>query len=191
MSTTRRTLITGAAAAIPAAAIAAVPAFAAADAELIALGREIEAFLPRYVLVSLESCVRGWKAHALASERSGFPNKDRPITPGDIATAEAGRNKWTEEHRVAETELDCGKWNEEYEQLGHEETRLIKAVRTLPATTPEGVRVKALTVALASINWIAHPRETLDYDEEIVRDLCEAVLANLGIQVPAHLIDAV
>jgi len=42
MSTTRRTLITGAAAAIPAAAIAAVPAFAAADAELIALGREIE-----------------------------------------------------------------------------------------------------------------------------------------------------
>jgi hypothetical protein len=62
--------------------------------------------------------------------------------------------------------------------------------RSLPATTTEGLRVKWLSVALANIVLLAHNPDALDYTDEIARDLTASVLASLGINVPAHLINA-
>jgi hypothetical protein len=171
--------IAGVLSAAPAVALESVPAIAAAaahpDAELIALGREIEAFLPRYVIVSLESWVRGWRSYALAHERSGIA---KPETEDEFARVDAA-------HKAASAELQCDAWDNAYLQLSPEDDRLTKAVRALPATTPEGLRVKALSVALANIILIAHDPDGMDYVEEIARDLTMSVLVSLGIQCPS------
>lgn len=193
----RRTVLSRAVAAAPAVALASMPAIAAAtvspDAELIALGREIEALLPRYTVVCLESCVRGWKARELAAERSGWNKRSGtiPETEEEIKAVEAVYAAAMKEEIAAEIELGCDAWDTENERLTAEETRLVNAVTSLPAKTPEGVRVKSLAVALVGLILIAHDPDTLGWDEFAARDLALAVLAERGIKVPEHLISAV
>lgn len=67
----RRAVLAGTAAIVPATALAAVPALASPDAELIALGDELEALLRRYIPTLLGSCDSSWEAFELAKERAG------------------------------------------------------------------------------------------------------------------------
>lgn len=144
----RRAVLTSAAAAIPAAALATVPALAAPepDAELIALGREIEAFLPSYLEATLRSCFLGWDAHHILNqilERAG--------------TEEHTNEEMLNAHAEAEDHVGYPQWGKRADNMLGEATRLADAVAALPAKTNEGLRVKTLAFVLLSPHSLTIP----------------------------------
>jgi len=172
----RRTVVAGIAGALPAAAIGAAPAFGAPDAELIALGRELEAFLPRYVPVFLRGYVLGWTAEAIARERVGFP-KDRRATE-----QEWGRLR--EEIQIVEDETGLTENERIIDSMYDEADRLMDAVNAIPAASEAGLRVKVLNACLTNLWMLWHDPDGFDIGQRELRELVVATCAALGIALP-------
>ncbi|MFO1098243.1 MAG: hypothetical protein U1E81_08195 [Xanthobacteraceae bacterium] len=136
----RRTILTGAAVAVPAAAVASVPALAApeADAELIALGERLEVLLRRYFDAKADwaprVCAfnRELRARGLWAHKSGE----------DRAYAEAREEACDEISRTTGLDKACAALNAASGAI----ESLKEELWNMEAETIDGLRAKALMV---------------------------------------------
>ena len=162
-SSDRRTVVAGTAGALPAVAAGAVPALPSPDAELIALARELEVFLPRYVPVLLENWRLGREAHALSRGRTSL-----------------------EELGIAEEETGFTASDRIYVAMCSEADRLMNAVNAIPATSEAGFKAKFLAACLTNPWMLTDDPEELNFGEREVGKMIEATCAVLGISVTKH-----
>ncbi|MFO1099742.1 MAG: hypothetical protein U1E81_16115 [Xanthobacteraceae bacterium] len=184
----RRTVLTGAAAAVPAIALAAAPAlaapaFASPDAELIELGRQLEAFLPRYAERLAEASISGWAAKDLARTRSGIADLPEGVSPNP----EQWR-RYDEEIRIAERETGFLEKDAAWDAMASEADRLSQGINARMAMTRDGLWAKTLNACLMNLHVLRHDMNDVEEGgPSEVREMVIAVLAVLGAKLPEGL----
>jgi hypothetical protein len=161
----------------------AVPAAASAignpDAELVRLGNFVERMLPSYqaALDNYNELAR--TACDLAWERGGFAK-------GASLTFEQSQ-LYTVLMDQAWHETGANAADKKLEEYSFEST-LNRIVRT-PAHTVAGLRAKAFAAIHTNDKLWKRTANDLDWDQEVIRSLVEAVCAVTGLPVPVEEID--
>jgi hypothetical protein len=171
-STSRRSLLAGGAAAValPASAVPLSAMADNADAELLALGRELRWLIPIEAAAAKEQR----RLFELTDEMVG---NGRPVTfgPGYIDPLE-----WLHTGRKIGYEAAAYRWN----QISTPLYSLTDTIAQVRATTIDGLAVKALAVA-----WRLH-HTSIDEVEDLTWALLASTLPLAGQTLPAHFREA-
>jgi len=180
----RRAALAGAISLAPAAAVAAVPIGADADAELIAVGEQLIAV-----------CERARELWDFLAPYSEEFNKRLAAACEEIGgVRQSGSSKAADELwavRSAEINQAMQAMGPELNAANDEHGRMIAAmgeparrIFALPARTIRGLAIKAVLAAYENSDLWDEPFDDLDYNQNWLRNLIEAVLAFAGRPLP-------
>jgi hypothetical protein len=172
----RRAILAGAAS-VPAFAVPALAANDNPDAELIAQGEAYARLLPVFEALQDDHSKKTRLAQNLAWERVGYETTPRHPTKEQCYLF---MNEWKK------TDVETGNdvAGQKVETVSREIYPIEDQIMETPARTVAGLRVKAmLTVSVATRLW-EKPFRDLDYDQQAMRSLIEAVCAVAGLDLP-------
>lgn len=176
----RRSLITTVASAVPAAALAATPALAAAtdpDAELIELGRQAEALVAEYFEANFGWAPRLCEAHRTVNTKFGHLQDPFGAGVGDPQS----RVAWAVFNSVLNAN-GCESFSARQEAAFDALWEIRERVADMDATTPAGLRVKLLLAIWESSPHSANSMDAFRWDDpdtgtryELVRSVANVV----------------
>jgi hypothetical protein len=165
----------------PAVAAVGMPAVASAlsgfpgdpDAELLALGAELDAFYPEYLTSGTAANAASETAWIEAERSLGFKRED-DVTPELLETMFGVREKSGAEAIIDKDQAITGHVDE-----------IHRKIIELPAHTLAGIAVKARAGAMLMLSdlW-SEPAIDMDYDKFVMRRLIESILESAGIELP-------
>jgi hypothetical protein len=145
------------------------------DAELIALGKQLEEIQKRMAPLEEEHARLANAAHEFACLRTGYDP-----SPGSVPTRSL-LDEYYAVLREMQARNGADACSDKLEALDCELDPIIRKIMHLPATTISGLGIKALATIQANRHlW----RDNLDWDDEAVRSLTESVCALAGLPPP-------
>lgn len=175
---TAMTVISAAAAGIAALTTAAAASAEPADAELLELGAGFDALVPEMLATRAAAFAYSDAIEQETARRIGGTN---PVPPLQLLPTML----WHSTFCAVEREMGPSSAVDVCEAAATRLDEVLDAIMATPAHTMAGLAVKARAAAILTHDYLWHgPTIDLDWNDEILRSLFEAIFAAAGLPVP-------